>query len=68
MHHYTDNGANDVLATVNIWLEGELFTTRSMRLDTNRVWDVGYIRWPSGVFVPLTDDPVIPRRTALPAQ
>lgn len=59
VHHYTDNGANDVLATVNIWLDGELFTTRSMRIDTNRVWDVGYIRWPSGVFVPLTDDPVI---------
>lgn len=59
VHHYTDNGANDVLATVKIWLDGELFTTRSMRLDTNRVWDVGYIRWPSGVFVPLTDEPEI---------
>lgn len=59
VHHYTDNGANDVLATVKIWLDGELFTTRSMRIDTNRVWDVGYIRWPSGVFVPLTDEPEI---------
>lgn len=59
VHHYTDNGANDVLATVKIWIEGELFTTRSMRLDTNRVWDVGYIRWPAAVFVPLTGDPEI---------
>ena len=59
VHYYTDNGANDVNATVKIWIDGELFTTRSMNLDTNRVWDVGYIRWPAAVFVPLTDDPEI---------
>ncbi len=59
VHHYRDNGANDVLATVNIWIDGSLFTTREMRLDTNRVWEVGYIRWPSAVFVPLTAEPEI---------
>ena len=59
VHHYADNGANDVNATVKIWIEGELFTTRTMNLDTNRVWNVGYIRWPAGVFVPLTEDPEV---------
>jgi len=59
VHYYTDNGANDVRATVNIWIDGELFTSREMNLDTNRVWEVGYIRWPAAVFVPLTETPEV---------
>ena len=59
VHYYTDNGANDVEATVNVWIQGELFTTKSERIDTNRVWDVGYVRWPAQVFVPNTSPPVI---------
>lgn len=59
VHYYTDNGANDVEATVNIWIQGSLFTSRSARIDTNRVWEVGYVRWPSEVFVPNTADPVV---------
>jgi len=59
VHYYTDNGANDVEATVNIWIQGELFTTKTERLDTNRVWDVGYVRWPAEVFVPNTGSPEV---------
>lgn len=59
VHYYTDNGANDVEATVNIWIQGELFTSRTELIDTARVWEVGYVRWPAEVFVPNTSAPEI---------
>lgn len=61
VHYYRDSGANDVNATVKIWIEGRLFSQRSMNIDTGRVWEVGYIRWPEAVFVPNTTEPEIHR-------
>lgn len=57
VHHHTDYGAKDVDATVKIWLEGALFSEKTIELDTNRVWEVGYIRWPEAVFVPYDREP-----------
>ena len=56
VHYFEDDGgAGATTATVKIWLSGEKVSERSMVLTENQVWDVGYIRWPEGVFAVLDD-------------
>ena len=51
VHYYEDNGGGTSTATVTIWISGEEKDSVSMPLVHNDKWDVGYIRWPEGVFV-----------------
>ncbi len=50
-HYYEDNGGGTTTATVTIWIDGVKKDSTSIALTHNDKWDVGYIRWPEGVFV-----------------
>jgi len=51
VHYFEDSGGGTTVATVRVWVDGELLQETSNTLTNNRVWDVGYVRWPEGVFV-----------------
>lgn len=66
VHYFKDlqGSGNVTTATVKIWLNGELADTYSQNLTHNQVWDVGYIRWPQGVFAQVATEPyAAPRRS-----
>jgi len=51
VHYYSDLGGGTTVATVTIWIDGEEQDVVSTALTHNDKWDVGYVRWPEGVFV-----------------
>jgi hypothetical protein len=52
VHYYDDFGGGTTTATVNVWIAGVLADSRSATLEDNNVWEVGYVRFPDGVFIP----------------
>jgi len=48
VHYFARHGDGSVVATVRIFLYGELVQELSRVMDRNEVWDVGEIRWPAG--------------------
>ena len=64
VHYYEDFGGGTTTATVNVWIDGVLADSRSATLEDNNVWEVGYVEFPTQVFVPdgtVEDD--APRRS-----
>jgi hypothetical protein len=49
VHYYEDLGDDAVVATVSIWLYGELYDTYYETLYRNEVWWVGDILWPDAL-------------------
>ena len=64
VHYSGDHGGGSTMATVRIWVEGEEAGEYEMLLEHNELWNLGYIRWPMAVFVPV-DEAVVaaPRRS-----
>ncbi len=57
VHYFEDRGGGTTTATVRIWIDGVLEDETSQVFDhQNRVWDVGYVKWPEGVFVEQEND------------
>lgn len=56
VHYYTDNGDDEVVATVRVYAYGALVGEFSKVLERNDVWDVAEIRWPDGVAIEQTTD------------
>lgn len=48
VHYFSDNGDDDVVATVKVYTYGELRGEFSRVLGRDDVWDVAEIRWPEG--------------------
>lgn len=52
VHYFDNNGGGTTVATVRVYLNGVEFDTYTHTFEhQNRVWDVGYVSWPDGVFV-----------------
>jgi hypothetical protein len=56
VHYYEDAGGGASLATVRVWIDGVQIDEASKNLTHNQVWDVGYVRWPEGVFAQASTD------------
>ena len=48
VHYFTENGDGDVVATVNVWVFGELALTTSRVMGRNDVWDAAQVTFPDG--------------------
>lgn len=51
VHYFSDNGGGTSIATVRVFINGVMEHEESKTMTHNDTWDVGYVRWPSAVFV-----------------
>jgi hypothetical protein len=52
VHYFEDFGGGTTTATVNVWIDGVLADSRTAEMEDNNVWEVGYVDFPDGLFIP----------------
>jgi hypothetical protein len=52
VHYFEDFGGGTTTATVNVWIDGVLADSRTAAMADNNVWEVGYVEFPKGLFIP----------------
>lgn len=64
VHYFQDDGAGTTQATVRVFVRGEVVDQYRRELRHNQVWDVAWVRWPTGYVIEENADPYAsPRRS-----
>ena len=57
VHYFDDKGGGTAVVTVKVWVNGALEWEGSQALTDNQLWQVGFLRWPDGIFTDLGGSP-----------
>jgi uncharacterized protein YfaP (DUF2135 family) len=59
VHYFDDKGGGDSVATVRVWMNGEMTWEGSELMTGRDAWHVGFVRWihPDGTFSELANEP-----------